>query len=214
MKVINEAGQCETSINIEVEAGSGLILESQYPQGLDKIRELEDNSRFRKEVNLEPVTFQRPMFTAPLQNIERAAEGALAHFECRLIPVGDPTMKVEWFRNNSPVEDSSRIAKTHDFGYVSLDITHIRPEDEGIYMCRATNSLGEAVTTASLKILSKAGIQLETQHPEGMKRIRELEEGKAPQKGPELESVFDKPVFTASLTGPAELLEGQNAHFE
>lgn len=46
----------------------------------------------------------------------------------------------------------SRITKTHDFGFVSLDMSHVRDEDEGVYMCRASNALGEAVTTASMKI--------------------------------------------------------------
>jgi titin len=45
--------------------------------------------------------------------------------------------------------------KIHDFGYVSLDISHVREEDEGVYICRATNALGEAVTTASMKVQSK-----------------------------------------------------------
>lgn len=49
----------------------------------------------------------------------------------------------------------SRITKVHDFGYVSLDIAHVRDEDEGVYMCRASNPLGEAVTTASMKIKSE-----------------------------------------------------------
>lgn len=49
----------------------------------------------------------------------------------------------------------SRITKVHDFGYVSLDIAHVREEDQGVYMCRASNPLGEAVTTASMKIKSK-----------------------------------------------------------
>ena len=49
----------------------------------------------------------------------------------------------------------SRINRTHDFGYVALDITGVRGDDEGIYMCRATNDLGEAVTTASINIKSK-----------------------------------------------------------
>jgi hypothetical protein len=34
-------------------------------------------------------------------------------------------------------------------------MTHVRGEDEGVYMCRASNALGEAVTTASMKIRSK-----------------------------------------------------------
>lgn len=37
---------------------------------------------------------------------------------------------------------------------MSLDIAHVREEDEGVYMCRASNPLGEAVTTASMKIKS------------------------------------------------------------
>ena len=214
VKVVNEKGQATSSVDVQVEGRGGLILDSQHPSGLNKIRELEDASRFKKEAYVEPVTFQRPVFTQPLQNLDGLAEGANAHLECRLIPVGDSSLKVEWFRNNVPLEDSSRIQKTHDFGYVAVDISHIREDDQGIYMCRATNSLGEAVTTASLKILSKASIQLETQHPESMRRIKELEEGAAPHAGPEQESTFDKPVFTACLTGPAELVEGQNAHFE
>jgi titin len=143
VRVVNDFGECSSSINVEVEDKSGLILESQRPEGLDKIRELEDTSRYRKEAYLETKTFQRPVFTAPLKNLDAVAEGANAHLECRLIPVGDPTIKVEWFRNERPLEDSSRIQKTHDFGYVALDLSYIRPEDEGIYMCRATNSLGK-----------------------------------------------------------------------
>lgn len=34
------------------------------------------------------------MFTKPLQNIDAVEEGKNAHFSCRLIPVGDPTLKV------------------------------------------------------------------------------------------------------------------------
>lgn len=49
----------------------------------------------------------------------------------------------------------SRITKTYDFGYISLDISHVRDEDNGVYSCKATNVLGEAVTTASMKVRSK-----------------------------------------------------------
>lgn len=49
----------------------------------------------------------------------------------------------------------SRFQTTHDFGYVALDIQYVRPDDNGVYMCRASNELGEAVTTASVKVQSK-----------------------------------------------------------
>jgi titin len=102
---------------------------------------------------------------------------------------------------------------THDFGFVALDMTHVRDEDAGVYMCRATNALGEAVTTASMRIKSQADILLETQHPEGMRKIAQLEMGREP-RADEPEKEFEKPIFTQVLTGPSELWEGQNAHFE
>lgn len=36
-----------------------------------------------------------------------------------------------------------------------MDLAHVRGDDEGVYMCRATNALGEAVTTASMRVKSK-----------------------------------------------------------
>lgn len=47
-----------------------------------------------------------------------------------------------------------------------------------------------------------------------MKKIRKLEEGKAPEPSEEADRVFEKPIFTQLLTGPSELVEGQLAHFE
>lgn len=155
VKAINALGQCTSSLNMRVTAKENIILESQRPEGLDKIRKLEEMQPFKRPEIPDPVTRQRPVFTQPLKNIDSIGEGQTAHFECRLIPVGDPTLKIEWFRNEKPLEDSSRITTTHDFGYVSMDITHVRDEDEGVYMCRASNPLGEAVTTASMKIKSK-----------------------------------------------------------
>ncbi|GLH07319.1 LOW QUALITY PROTEIN: Titin [Gryllus bimaculatus] len=212
-KAINALGQCTSTISVRVQGKSNIILESQRPEGLEKIRQLEEHTPFRQPDIPEP-TRQRPVFTQPLQNIDGIAEGQTAHFECRLIPVGDPTLKVEWFRNEKPLETSSRITKTHDFGYVALDMTHVRGEDEGVYMCRASNTLGEAVTTASMKIKTKANIQLETQHPEGMKKIQQLEQGRVPKRSDEPDKAFEKPIFTQVLTGPSELWESQNAHFE
>lgn len=155
VKAINAVGQCTSAISMTVTAKGSIISESQRPQGLEKIRELEAAEPFKRPEIPEPVTRQRPVFTQPLQNIDNIQEGQTAHFDCRLIPVGDPTLKVEWFRNEKLIEDSSRITKTHDFGYVSMTIAHVRDEDEGVYMCRASNLLGEAVTTAAMRIKSK-----------------------------------------------------------
>ena len=62
---------------------------------------------------------------------------------------------------------------------MSLDITGLRSSDEGVYECKATNSLGEAVTTASCRVFAKGSLLLESQHPEGMRKITELEMSRA-----------------------------------
>ncbi|XP_050422457.1 titin isoform X5 [Adelges cooleyi] len=213
VKATNALGQAVSNITLKVQDSGSIILDSQRPEGLDKIRELELAVPFKRPDYSEPITKQRPMFTHPLQNIDSINEGQTAHFECRLIPVGDATMTVEWFRNGQPLETSSRITKSYDFGYISLDISHVRDEDNGVYSCKATNVLGEAVTTASMHVRTKDDIQLESQHPEGLKKIVELERSE-PMKREELERVFEKPIFTQLLTGPSELIEGQHAHFE
>jgi hypothetical protein len=213
VKAINALGQCKSSVSLNVVAQGSIITESQRPEGLEKIRQLESFQPSKRAEIAEPSTKQRPVFTQPLQNIDFVPEGQTAHFECRLIPVGDPNLKVEWFRNEKPLEDSSRITKQHDFGYVSMDMSHVREEDEGVYMCRATNPLGEAVTTASMRVRTKASIQVDSQHPEGMKKIMQLEQPLAARPG-EPEKSFEKPIFTQLLTGPSEIWEGQPAHFE
>lgn len=44
-----------------------------------------------------------------------------------------------------------RFKPMYDFGYVSLDMLYTYPEDSGVYMCKATNDVGEATTSAEIK---------------------------------------------------------------
>ena len=52
-------------------------------------------------------------------------EGGFAHFEARLEPMGDQTMKVDWFKDGRPVDASSRITTFFNFGYVALTIKQV-----------------------------------------------------------------------------------------
>lgn len=52
---------------------------------------------------VEPAT--APLFKTELKNTS-AREGGYAHFEARLEPVGDPTLKVEWLKDGRPMEAS------------------------------------------------------------------------------------------------------------
>ncbi|GBP17588.1 Titin [Eumeta japonica] len=79
-------------------------------------------------------------------------------------------MVTEW---PVPIEASNRITTMHDFGYVALNMKYVNPEDSGTYTCRATNELGQAVTSASLIVQSKTSIQMETQHEAAMHKIHQ-----------------------------------------
>ena len=48
---------------------------------------------------------QAPKFTHPLRDLD-IVEGTRAHFEATVVPVGDPTMQLEWLVNGSPIPAS------------------------------------------------------------------------------------------------------------
>lgn len=52
----------------------------------------------------EPV-YPPPQFIIPLRDVTQI-EGGKIHFEARIEPVGDPTMRVEWFLNGRPMSAS------------------------------------------------------------------------------------------------------------
>lgn len=44
-----------------------------------------------------------PKFRTHIKNLTTLKENDSAHFECKLMPYGDPTMKVEWYKDNQPL---------------------------------------------------------------------------------------------------------------
>lgn len=52
----------------------------------------------------------------------------------------------------------ARLRSTFDFGLVTLSINSLRADDSAIYTCKATNLLGEAVSTCTLKIEGKTTV--------------------------------------------------------
>lgn len=47
-----------------------------------------------------------PQFIVPLKSVSQM-EGGKIHFETRIEPVGDPTMKIEWLKNGQSIEAST-----------------------------------------------------------------------------------------------------------
>ncbi|RNA22004.1 titin-like [Brachionus plicatilis] len=100
-------------------------------------------------------------------------------FEAKLIPIGDPTMTLQWLRNGEPLRSASRYVIKYDFGLVSLDLLWTYPEDDGVYECVATNSCGQDKTRAELKCKGNRSIIYDTQLPDGMEgylKLQEMEE--------------------------------------
>lgn len=84
---------------------SDILTETQNESSLEQIELLE--SRGRRIEREEAVIAAPPVFTRPLHNIE-TLEGTNVHLECRLQPVGDSTMKVDWLVNGKPVRIGHR----------------------------------------------------------------------------------------------------------
>lgn len=212
-RAVNLIGTDETSCTLDCRSSQQILTTTQNEAGLEQIQYLEDRSKHSRGEVVDEVTKQAPVFTTSLKNLE-IKEGQRAHFECRLIPVSDPTMKVEWYHNNQPLKSGSRFTETNNFGFVALDILSCLPEDSGTYTCRAVNALGEALTSAISIVQSRKSIYLETQHESALHSLRHLEDHTKYQRQSVQEDVINQaPVFTLPVRD-IRVAENQAAHFE
>ena len=83
-------------------AKKSIYTESQNEETLQRLQYLEDASRYQRKTTTEEIVTQAPVFTMPIKDL-RVAENQAAHFEARVIPVGDSKLKVEWLRNGVPI---------------------------------------------------------------------------------------------------------------
>lgn len=85
-----------TSGSVRVIAKKDLILETQHPSGLEKIQTLEDSTRYRRSDVTDEIINIKPRFLTKPKDLLNMREGKHAHFECKLEPVTDTNLKVEW----------------------------------------------------------------------------------------------------------------------
>lgn len=79
-------------------------------------------------------------------------QGDSIHMECRVSPINDSKLTVNWLKDGKPLVESSRFKPSFEFGYVSLDILYALPEDSGFYKCVVVNDKGEASTETQVAV--------------------------------------------------------------
>ncbi|RXN00523.1 Titin [Acipenser ruthenus] len=160
---------------------------------------------------------QKPHFKKKLTSVRMKRFGP-AHFECRLTPIGDPTMVVEWLHDGKPLEAANRLRMINEFGYCSLDYEVAYSRDSGVITCRATNKYGVDQTSATLIVKDEKSLVEETQLPEGKKGMQRIEELERIAHEGVLVGVTDeiseksKPEIVL-LPDSARVLEGETARY-
>lgn len=136
-----------------------------------------------------------------MQDQSDLEEGQPAHFDCRVEPASDPTMRIDWFWNGRPFATGSRVHQLNDFGFIVLDLAHTYARDSGEFMCRATNKWGTATTKATLQCRPRKMIDFDSQLPQGMsgEKLKALERGPLPTAAPPEEPEAQPPKFITQV---------------
>ncbi|XP_026207189.1 myosin light chain kinase, smooth muscle-like isoform X2 [Anabas testudineus] len=101
--------------------------------------------------SLEKQLQSEPRFQQALKDTTHP-KGATAQLRC--LVHGYPRPEVKWFQNGKPVSESHRVTlKQHEDGLCFLIVVNVQPSDSGVYVCRASNTLGEATCSAKLKVV-------------------------------------------------------------
>ena len=178
-------------------ARKGLLLDSQHPEGWEKMQEMESR-RIGGRLQVEEPAISSPKFLKQLQGVTTLAEGQHAHFEAQIEPINDSKLRVEFLHNGKQLKQASRIHTVCDFGYVALDIGSLVSSDAGEYVCIIKNALGESKSSVNLNVAGKGSLDTSSQRPEGLDKIKELESRGPRSKTDEIQT-FQKPVFTTAL---------------
>uniref|UniRef100_A0AAG5CSE1 Twitchin n=1 Tax=Anopheles atroparvus TaxID=41427 RepID=A0AAG5CSE1_ANOAO len=102
-----------------------------------------------------------PEFTKKLKDVV-AADGEPLQLNCHVN--GDPLPQIVWTKDGKKLSSSDVIDIKYKSGIASLRINELFPEDSGLYVCTAKNSMGESSTQCTLNVKKGPG---STARPEG-----------------------------------------------
>jgi len=214
--VSNRLGAISDSIKIQVTPIKAIQTDSQYADTLERLAILE-RGRPTSRADVDEPTAQSPVVTKPLHQVYHVYEGDSAHLECRIIPVNDPALKIEWYKSGKPLPHSNRMNLINDFGFVSLDIKKIESKDCGVYEVRVWNDLGEARTATQIVVHCEDNVIHDTANVDSLQTIHYLERKQTQRLVDSVDGYRDrieKPHFIASLRGPEIVQENGRAVLE
>ncbi|CAJ1080340.1 myosin light chain kinase%2C smooth muscle-like [Xyrichtys novacula] len=99
--------------------------------------------------SLEKQLQSEPRFQQALKDIT-LPKGASTQLTC--IVNGYPQPEVKWLQNQKPVSVSGRVTMEQHEGLCALVVADLKPSDSGVYVCKASNKLGEAMCSAKLRV--------------------------------------------------------------
>lgn len=105
------------------------------------------NDAPKEESHLAPPTFVRL-----LQN---AYANERSSFEFNCLVAGNPLPTVQWFRNDNCVDNNASYNITYNNGLASLQIPHVKVENQGIFTVKASNEVGHNECSAIFSVEGK-----------------------------------------------------------
>ena len=215
--VRNDAGNTQCSCRVMVQPRKEVETDF-YSESLRQVEMKQEQKVMTEVVEAKPT---KPEFVKPLADLGNLAEGSNVHLEAQVNPVSDHTMNIEWYKDGKAITASSRIGTLYSFGYVSLNISSLRSEDAGTYICVARNAAGEAMTQSQIGVIAEAkltsatGIAEQQQYIEKVQQLEQFQASK--QMVSRMESVAEPaqaPQFSTPLQDQLNIREGGFAHFE
>jgi len=103
------------------------------------------------ELPLDDSLMHKPKFAQTLPAKFDVKDGQALNLKCSVS--GDPEPQITWFKDNSPLSSSDIIDLKYKQGLATLTINEVFPEDQGVYQCKAVNSLGAVESSCKLTIL-------------------------------------------------------------
>lgn len=91
--------------------------------------------------------------------------GADAVLKCQI--TGEPRPSILWEKDKAPIEPSGRFHVEAEGNVYSLLVSRVTPQDSGLYVCKAKNSVGETYAAATLKVEAGESRQEEEEEEEG-----------------------------------------------